>query len=192
MSNLSSTFFTGPSDWHTKIFGSSATPVRASDYYANYDFIAVLGLAQRLHVRFLSIEPQKAMGRIGEGGQAGINQSLVNLQISFAFKLFNQHRQQEQHSLQECAQEMVVLSHPMILKHEYIVRLEGICWDIVTEEEDRAWPVLVFQKSHLGDLCSFAKLEKFKKLSVEERLDLCVNVGIAIRDMHNNGKMPPY
>jgi Protein tyrosine and serine/threonine kinase len=189
MTDRSSSFFSDSSslasDYNTKVFGSSARLVHASEQYAEYGFIAVLGLAQRLHVRFLPITWQAALDQIGKGGQARINEALVNVQTSFAFKLFNRP---QQHPLSEIAQEMVVLSHPMVRKHEHIVTLEGICWDI--PEDDQVWPVLVFQKSHLGDLYHFAKLERFKDLSIEERLNLCADIGIAIRDMHRNGNIP--
>ena len=188
MTNRSSIFCSESSslasDYNTKIFGSSATRVLASEQYADYGFIAFLGLAQRLHVRFLPITWQAALGRIGEGGQARINQVLANLQISFAFKLF---KYQRQYPLREIVQEMVVLSHPVVRKHEHIVRLEGICWDF--SEEDHVCPVLVFQKSHLGDLHNFVKLERFKNLSMEDRVSLCVDIGIAIGDMHHNGNI---
>lgn len=171
------------SDSNTKVLGSSATPVHASEQYEEYGFIAVLGLAQRLQVRFLPITWQAGLGSLGEGGQAGINEALINVQISFAFKRFHG---QQQHPLQEIAQEMVVLRHPVVRKHEHIVRLEGICWDI--PEDDQVWPVLVFQKSRFGDLNdSFARWPIFKNLTIEDKLNLCADVGIAIRDMHHNG-----
>lgn len=170
------------SDNNTKIFGSSAKPVYASKQYADYCFISVLGLAQRLRIPFLPITWQATRGRIGKGGQAGINEALVDAQASFAFKLFNRP---QQHPFKEIAQEMVALSHPVVRKHEHIATLEGICWDI--PDDDQVWPVLVFQKSHLGDLHRFERLEKFKNLSMNDKLNLCTDVGIAIRDMHNNG-----
>lgn len=172
------------SDPSTKKFGSSARPVFASEKYADYGFIAMLGLAQRLHVRFLPITWQAPLGPIGKGGQAGINESLVTAQISFAFKLFNRP---QQHPFREIVQEMVVLSHPTVRQHRHIVTLEGICWDI--PEDNQVWPVLVFEKSHLGDLHRFARLESFKDLSIEDKLNLCADVGLAIRDMHRNGNI---
>ena len=48
------------------------------------------------------------------------------------------------------------------------------------------WSVLVFEKSHLGDLHRFERLKKFKSLSMDDKLNLCTDVGIAIKDMHNN------
>ena len=180
--NFSGGFSSLASDLNTKILSPSARPVHASEQYADYDFIAFLGLAQRLHVGFLPITWQAPLGQMGRGGQAGINEALANIQTSFAFKLF---KHPQEHPFREVAQEIVALSHPVVQKHEYIVTLEGICWDV--PENDHVWPVLVFEKSYLGDLHSFAKQEKFRNLSIEDRLNLCANVGIAVRDMHLNG-----
>ena len=170
------------SNHNTKVFGPSATPIRASERYEEYGLIAFLGLAQRLRIPFLPITWQAPLGPIGRGGQAGINQALVNNQISFAFKIFECPPQDP---FKEVAQEMVVLSHQVIREHRHIVRLEGICWDIKPSVQVR--PVLVFQKTDLGDFHKFVMLEKFKRLSIEDKLNLCVDVGIAIRDMHRNG-----
>ena len=181
--NFSGGFSSLASDSNTKILSSSARPVHASKQYADYDFIALLGLAQRLHIDFLPITWQAPLGQMGEGGQAGINEALANIQTSFAFKLF---KRPQEHPFREVAQEIVALSHPVVRKHEYIVTLEGICWDI-PKDDDYVWPVLVFEKSHFGDLYSFAKRERFKDLSIDGRLGLCAHIGIAIRDMHSNG-----
>lgn len=167
---------------NTKVLGQSAAPVRASERYSGYGFVAILGLAQRLNIDFLPITWQAPLGPIGRGGQAGINQALINIQISFAFKHFDYKWRDP---FREIAQEMVVLSHRVIRDHKHIVRLEGICWDIRSSTQVR--PVLVFQKTDLGDFHKFSKSEKFKSLSTEDKLNLCADVGIAIRDMHRNG-----
>lgn len=172
------------SDYNSTTVGSSARPVRASSRYRNYGFIAVLGLAQRLHIPFLPITWQPARGRLGSGGQAEINQSQLTPNVSFAFRLFNNH---QRNVFADIAQELAALSHPVVREHQHIARLEGMCWDI--SEDGQACPVLVFQKSHLGDLHQFAKRERFRDLSLEDRLSLCADVGIAIRDMHHNGNI---
>ena len=120
--------------------------------YANYDFIAVLGLIQRLHIPLLPITWQEGLGQIGEGGSSKVFQALVNVHMSFAFKRFH-HPQSN--PFQAILQELVVLSHPVIQKHEHIVRLEGIYWDIPSDHE--MWPVLVFQKARFGDLWRFGR-----------------------------------
>ncbi len=129
------------SDPSTKKFDSSVESVFASEKYADYDFIAMLGLAQRLHVRFLSITWQTSLSSIEKNGQAEINESLVTAQISFAFKLFNRS---QQHFFREIVQEMIVLSHSMIRQHRHIVTLEEICWDI--SENNQVWSVLMFER----------------------------------------------
>lgn len=172
------------SNHNTKVLGPSAAPIRASERYGGYGFIAILGLAQRLNIPFLPITWQAPLGPIGKGGQAAINQALINIQISFAFKHFDYKLQDP---FREVAQEMVVLSHQVVREHKHIVRLEGICSDIKSSVQVR--PVLVFQKTDLGDFHKFVMLEKFRSLSIEDKLSLCVDIGIAIRDMHRNGNI---
>lgn len=160
----------------------SASLTRPSENYANYDLIAFLGLAQRLSVEFLPITWQKFRGLIGGGGQAKIGQALMNLRMSFAFKRFN--HQSSQDPFQEVVQEIIVLACPAVRQHQYITQLEGICWNFTTTNE--VWPVLIFEKTHLGDLYEFMRSDKGKSLSTEDRLDICIDIGIAIRDMHVN------
>jgi len=172
----------------TTHFSRSATVFRPTAQYADYGFIAVLALAQRLHIDFLPLTWQAALGPIREGGQAGINQALINLQTSLAFKCFGDspNRNDGRTPFQDIVSEMIVLSHPSIRKHPHIVRLEGICWDIPSN--DQVWPVLVFEKTQLGDLYHFAKSGNGRSLGMEDRLKLCVDVGIAIMDMHSNSQ----
>jgi hypothetical protein len=77
-----------------------------------------------------------------------------------------------------------VLSHPLIRMHPHIVELEGICWDIISEDE--VWPVLMFEKSKCGDLNDFITSRVGRSLGIVERLNLCLDAGIAIVDMHDN------
>jgi serine/threonine protein kinase len=168
---------------------SGATPEFPSAQYSDYGFIAMLALAQRLHIHFLPITWQAALGPLGEGGQARINQALIHVQTSFAFKCFKKVSQIHNFEcalFREVINEMIILSHPLIRNHPHVVRLEGICWDI--SQDDQVWPVLVFEKAHLGDLDQFVTSIKGTKLSMEDRLDLCVDIGIAIKDMHSNSK----
>ena len=184
LSSLRGAFDTLELDEDSTVFSISARPVHASKHYADYCFIALLGLAQRLKVKVLPIMWQTRLGQVGSGGQAGINQSLLNIETSLAFKLFDRP---QQHPLRAIAQEMVVLSHPVVRNHNHVIALEGICWDIT--DDDEVWPVLVFPKSHLGDLKDFSKREVFQNLPIEDKLKLCTDVGIAIRDMHCNGNV---
>lgn len=176
---------------------ASASLKYASQHYANYGFISILGLAQRLKVDFLPITWQSTLvptsgdGRKRRGGQAAIYQTVVNVQASLAFKRFHRRQattQDENTAFRDLLNEMVVLRHKAVRNHPNIVQLEGICWDI--QSQDDVWPVLVFEKSELGDLYHFITHGKGRGLSLSETLDLCVDIGIAIRDMHANSRCP--
>lgn len=170
-------------------FSPSATVYRPAAQHADYGLIAILGLAQRLRIDLLPITWQTALGPVGEGGQAEVNQALINLQSSFAFKRFKGNlltQSSQETPCQDIVGEMIMLSQPSIRKHPHIVRLEGICWDI--PNDSYVWPVLVFQKTHLGDLYHFMRSAKGQDLSMRDRLVLCADVGVAIRDMHSASK----
>jgi hypothetical protein len=183
-------------DPYTKSFGTSATPSCLGNVYSDYGFIAVLGLAQRLKIDLLPITWQALRGLVGQS-RARINQALLSIQTSFAFKRFDHDNQSD--PFRETVQEMAILGHPLVQGHPHIVNLIGICWDIeensetLKEDQDisadiQIWPVLVFEKSHLGDLYSFARSSRGKALSVENRLKICADISIAIRDMHLNSR----
>ncbi|KAL9112503.1 MAG: hypothetical protein Q9227_003345 [Pyrenula ochraceoflavens] len=149
--------------------------------FEDYGFIALLGLVQRLQVDILSITWQTQRGRIGTGGQAGISQALVNAENSFAFKRF---KPQEGDWYQSIVQEIVALSQPIVKRHPYVASLEGICFEC--EVDYSVKPVLVFEKTPLGDLERFMRTERGQFLPINERLKLCAEIGKAVGDMHAN------
>jgi hypothetical protein len=81
----------------------------------------------------------------------------------------------------------MVLGHASTRNHPNIVDLQGICWDVASD--DKVWPVLVFEKSQYGDLHNFTTLSIGRELSVADRLKLCVDVSKAISDMHFNRRL---
>lgn len=167
-------------------FGRSASSVSQSAENADYGFVALLGLAQRLRVDLLPLTWQAARGSLeedgrgGRGGQAKINQSYISPGASFVFKRFSRT------SYHELVSELLVLTHEVIRKHRHIIRLEGLCWDV--QDDDDVRPVLVFEQSSLGDLFYFMKAGPGRRLSINDRLRLCVEIGVAVRDMHANSE----
>ena len=122
----------------------------------------------------------------GGGGTAKIDQALVNLQTSFAFKpIKEKDKAKTELIFREVISEIIVLSRPAIRQHPNIVELQGLRWDIPSD--DKVWPVLVLEKSHFGDLYDFLRLPVGRDLSTNERQELCISIGIAIADMHSNG-----
>lgn len=173
--------------YRTKELGSGSRPSHSAAQYADHSFIALLALAQRLKIPFLPITWQALRDNLGQGGQARVSQALANVQTSFAFKRFRDDSTgnvDEDTPFQAVINEMVMLSHHAIQDHPYVVTLEGICWDI--PRDDQIWPVLVFEKSIYGDLFQFVKAGLGSALPTQEKLKLCADIGIAIRDMHLN------
>jgi hypothetical protein len=164
----------------------SAAPAIVGPTGIRHDFLTFLGIAQSLKIDFLPITWQPALDTVGQGGTAEIRQALINLQTSFAFKrLISTRPAEEAKNFQALIAEISVLGQPSIRDHPNIITLEGICWDIILETE-KVWPVLVFEKARLGDLLAFMEQGAGKKLSLEDRLQLCVDIATAVADMHSN------
>jgi serine/threonine protein kinase len=177
---------------------SSASVIPQTPSSTNHNLVSILGIAQRLNIDQLPISWQEPLGYLhdsehgAKGGQANISQSLVDVIVSFAFKRFKSLQRNPvavQAVWQAIVNEMTVLGHEYLQNHPYIVRLQGICWEL--SKDDHVWPVLVFQKTELGDLSSFAKSGALESLSLEKRLKICMQMGIAMSDMHHNSKTYP-
>lgn len=172
--------------------GVSSEPASLIDPDASsqhYDLISFLATAQKLGVHFSNITWQPALQAFGLGGTAEIRQSLVNLQTSIAFKRVKQPPGSvldESSIFRALITEILVLMHPSVFKHPNIITFEGVGWDVSLEDE-RVWPVLMFEKSAYGDLDWFANHGAGEGLSLEKRLKLCRDVVTAIMDMHSYG-----
>jgi hypothetical protein len=161
------------------------------------NLITCLAVAQKLEIDFLPITWQPALSKVGAGGTAEIRQSLISLQMSFAFKVIKdaewvdkidktQQPREMRTRFQALISEISVLGHPSIREHPNIISLMGICWDILSS--GCVWPVLVFEKTVIGDLWSFAGSEEGKNASIETRLKLCADVATAVGDLHQSSK----
>ena len=82
--------------------------------------------------------------------------------------------------------ELLILTYMAVKKYPYIIRLEGLCWDVRDDDDIR--PILVFEMSPLGDLYYFMKTGPGKELSIDHRLQLCSEIGLAIQEMHTNSE----
>lgn len=177
-------------DQLTLFTGNALSEEVSSETYSDYGFIDTIALFQRLGVDFLPVTYQAALGQLGSGGQADIYQAIVNVQTSFAFKLYEATRRQHACDFQRLINEVIMLTHPLIKNHPYIVTLEGFGWDI--QEDNNVSPVLVFEKAHMGDLDRFITSGIWLDVSFTQRLSICADIGIAIKDMHSNGIYNPH
>ncbi|KAI1497170.1 hypothetical protein F5X99DRAFT_30200 [Biscogniauxia marginata] len=169
-----------------------------------YNFITVLAVSQKFNLRFLPITPQLMTSTVGGGGSSFIYDSLVSIRGSFIFKHVGNNNRLERSNAEifkQITSEIIILRHPGTQNHPNIMDLEGLCWDIspinpsLCEQRDMphrssddfiVWPVLVFQKSEFGDLYQFARSETGRKLSIRERLNICLDVGAALAFMHSH------
>ena len=147
------------------------------------DFLAFFSIAQKYNVDFISTTWQPGFGLLGEGGYGKVNQSLVNLQFSFAFKRIRQSYKHNE-TFKEAITELSILCQPFIRDHPNIIKLEGICWE-VNPDADRILPVLLFEKSREGDLRHFLGSEG-RGLSVTAKLSLCADIAEALICLHDS------
>ena len=164
--------------------GKESQSATAHSSSARHDFLSFLGVAQSLKIDFLPILWQPALEAIGEGATAQVREALVNIQASFAFKRFHHHRAWNEAEFYEILiAEISILGNSSIRDHPNIVRIEGICWDILAEQR-KVYPVIVTRKAPHGNLDVFMTRGEGRNLSFESRLGLCYDIGFALRDMH--------
>jgi hypothetical protein len=80
--------------------------------------------------------------------------------------------------------EIAVLGCRAIREYLHIAQLLGICWD-VSPDDDKPWPVLVFEESKLGNLHSYCW--RPLRRTFTDNLRFCVDIGTSIAAMHSNG-----
>ena len=154
-----------------------------------YSFLSLLATAQALDIKFLPITWEAASQRIGLGGTSKVKESPIDVETSLAFKRVRDDekgKQKEEDIFRTLINEVTVLAQPSVRGHPNIVELQGICWDISTD--DKPWPALVFEKSEFGDLYNFVKMPAGRQMGINERLKLCVEIGKAVFAMHSNSK----
>jgi hypothetical protein len=166
---------------------SAATSASSKSYH---NFVSFLATAQMREVDFLPITWEPLLELVGVGGTAKISQSFLNLQLSYVFKRI---RRDTLPPADECnafcalTSEVLTLGHPEVRGHPNILRLVGICWDIVPRTKT-VWPVLVFQKSKYGDLGQFMGSGLGRQMDFKGRLRLCTDIAAAIVLMHSHSE----
>lgn len=182
----SSTLF-GGNDFFTSEIRKSARQGRP-----RYDFLSFLEAAQQNDVDFLAITWQDALDVLGKGATAEVRQSLVNLQMSFAFKRPLSHYT----SVDEDAlygwlvREATILRHPAVRRHRNLLDLEGVCWDPSVSDKSLR-PVLVFKRAEYGDSREFMASEEGQAMSLADRMSFASDVIDAVISLHKASKSDP-
>jgi serine/threonine protein kinase len=160
-------------------FQNSSSP-RATEMGAwspSFYFYVILAVAQELGVDFLSITHQAALGKVGAGASGDVQQNLVNASYNVAFKRISQAT--------VFLNELIILAY--IRDLDNIVTLDGISWEVAVDGGVK--PVLVFEKSPLGDLHDFMGTDAATQLSFLDRMTFCTQIAKAIRDLHRASKL---
>lgn len=152
------------------------------------DLIAFLAAAQWRGIDLLPITWQPALDTAGRGATAEIQQSIINLSLTLAFKRFL--FSPDSGTYRAIITELCILGHPAVKEHPNIIKLLGVCWDVVSEDEIR--PVLVFEKTKHGNLNEFVVSEEARLLSSEQWLNLYTGIANAIVTMHSCGRCLNY
>lgn len=160
--------------------------------------LSLLAIASRLNCNIFPLIWGSEMVGLGEGATGKFSQSPLNAQITIAYKRFSRRpssdgtltRGERLHLLYKALIcELIVLHHRELYDHPNIVKLEGICWEVV-KEFNEIWPVLVFRKADLGSLDHFLTRPESKDIDMTELVIICGEVAKALRIMHLCGKTP--
>ena len=160
----------------------SCTPSRPSKFHC--DLPSALFVADKLKLDIFPITWMSALGHLGKGATAQVQQSQIDIQTHYAFKRsLESAGQNDTDRYRAIITEMIVLRNATIKEHPNIVKLIGIGWD-VNPARDSVWPVLIFPRASLGSLSQFLKSEEGIQASFEERIQLCREIASAISCMH--------
>jgi len=148
------------------------------------DLIAFLAIVQKCNVSYLPITWQPALSTLGVGSSGTISQSTFDTNMPLAFKRYHDSGDSDWDFL-PLISEVLILSQPSIESHPNIVDLEGVCWEIEPRTE-KVVPVLVFEKAAC-DLKQFMNASEGMKMSIDDRLKICADIGSAIMTLHAYG-----
>jgi hypothetical protein len=164
----------------------SATPSHVKGRWEP-NLITFLASVQKFQVRILPISWHPGLESLGEGGSATLSQSIVTAARCLAFKRFRRTEDPAER-FESLTTEIEILSQPLVLRHPNIVDLEGVCWEVDRHTRDIA-PVLVFEKAQ-WDMGQLMETPEGKGLSMDQKLQLYVQVGGGFLALHNSGLFP--
>ena len=157
-----------------------------SEHLTMYCFLS-LAQSHGLEIMPITWEPGREI--LGRGASGHVNQSLIDIRTSLAFKKHTGDGQNElavRELLRAWMLEIAILCHPQIQRHPNIIELEGIAWDI-DPSRSTILPVLVYQRSQLGTLSMHIE-NNVGKLSLSHKLKLCFDLASALEMLHSCSK----
>ena len=165
------------------------------------NFLSFLAILQVMAVDIVPARWQRVLSAcLFKGASSSINQTLLTKNDTLAFKCIEDSmKKHENHVFKLMSNEVLVLAHPSIKGHPNVAQLLGVCWDIDPhwdvdddddddDEENKIWPALIFERTKHDDLWSFVHSPDGKKLSMDDRVRLCQDIGNSILFMHSKCK----
>jgi hypothetical protein len=169
-------------------------PGAKDDSSCHLNLIYFCGAVQALGLDFLPIYWQPQNGLIGGGGTSRVHQSLLNLELSLAFKAIDVGDISRARTGDDVERiyslllaEIQHMGWKPILNSPYIHKVEGVCWSL-NKSTGVADPVLVFEKAPHGDMYHYMTCGKGKSLDLSDRLRMCRDVAIGLDTLHDCSK----
>ncbi len=155
-----------------------------------YDITTFISTAIERGVDFVPITRMAGLKALGEGATAHVAQSMINLELSFALKYIqfpHSDNPNEADIIRVALVELLALTHPQVKNHPNILALECASWDF-SDSRRPVRPILVIEKSALGDLGSF--FSRFgNEVTPENRVEICADIINAVGCLHANGSL---
>lgn len=140
-----------------------------------------------------------------DGGTATVKQSFVNTTIALLYKRFRRDVPLEyvvrygaelaEQSFREVQfnamiNEITILAHPTIAgSKDGVVRLVGVCFEVLPSSGPDIWPVAVLLKANQGDLAaSVASQPIWRHVTEDSLLMMCGKIAETINRVHQCGK----
>jgi hypothetical protein len=154
----------------------------------HYDLLSFLSVALHYKVDLVNTTWQLVFDG---GGTCLINQSQVDAEFFLAFK-----RSKWEFAAEGGSQDLyrnryrVLITELLALEalrhHPNVVNLVGVTWEI--DEDSEVWPVLITQRSGLGNLWGFLQSDEGCKLTTDRKLKLSAEIASSLDEAHSQGK----
>jgi hypothetical protein len=174
------------------LFQTSLGPVQTTKVPEtdHSNFIYFCAEAQALGIDFLPITWQPHIGLRGIGGTSKIQQSLLSVDLSLAFKSIDigsvpgARQHQEFRTIYSLFRaEIQHMRDPRVLRCPHIMLVEGVCWNI-DSVDGFVNPVLVYERAVLGDLYDYMTSGEGRSLDIETRIKICRDIAIGLETLH--------
>lgn len=164
-----------------------------------YDLIAFLATCQKLRVDFVPLRWLVALGTIGTGGEARVNQSLMNRSTDLAFrrvKLDAHSREEQIHMYRSLIFQLDILCGVGTKVHPNIIDMIAVSWEISpgipaqcqgssTPGDSQILPVLIFERARHGNLYRFMTEGAGKSFGSVAKIKLCLDIISGIENLHD-------